>query len=256
MKKHGHQRKQPKKSSVLTGYKRNGHKFIPPFIHKLGPIKGISYSRQTLPELIWWDVVIDKTSHKYAANLAATIATHFKGRSMTNTWWGFTSDYSKLNDADWEDLKHTLNEHHMLSPLQEALHDFLELYPACQLVKYLDHRPAGAIDVAYLSRFEKRLAEAENKRSRPAVLIQSQIVYMGFIIGKLVVKKGLSLSKFPEIEKYPKTELSLQVGASVCALVNGIAGQMLPDYSQDEWAQYFWNRSYEIRPIKMDHLMT
>jgi len=44
----------------LQDYKKVGTKFIPPFSHKIGPIKGISYGRQALPELIWWDVVIDK----------------------------------------------------------------------------------------------------------------------------------------------------------------------------------------------------
>lgn len=254
MNKQNRQRQPQAKPAILSDYKKVGSKFIPPFGHKLGPIQGFSYARQTLPELIWWDVIIDKTSHKFAADLAAAIATHFKNRNQTCTWWGFTSDYSQLSHAQWDDLKKTLSEQRMLPPLQGALKDFLELYPACPLIKFLDYRLAGSIDIAYLSRFEKRLAEAEDKRSRPAVLIQSQVVYMGFVIGKLDVKEGLSLAEFPEIEKYPDTELSLQVGASVCAAVNVFAGQMLADYSQDEWAQYFWNRSYEFRPVKMDHL--
>jgi hypothetical protein len=247
-------KKDQKKAKVLDDYKKVGTKFIPPFSHKIGPIKGISYGRQALPELIWWDVVIDKKSHKFAADLAATIATHFKERNKTQTWWSFISDYYQLNESDFDDLKKSLREHRMLSSLQDALSDFLELYPECPLVGLLDSRPSGAIDIAYLSRFEKRMAEAEDKRSRAGILIQSQVVYMGFVIGKLFVKKGLSLANFPEIEKYPDTKLSLQVGASVCAAVNGFSGQMLPEYRDNNWLKYFWKQSFGLRPIRMGHL--
>jgi len=186
--------------------------------------------------------------------LAAAIATHFKECNKTQTWWSFISDYYQLNDSDFDDLKKLLHEHRMLLSLQDALSDFLELYPKCPLVGFLDSRPSGAIDIAYLSQFEKRMAEAEDKRSRAGVLIQSQVVYMGFVIGKLLVKEGLGLANFPEIEKYPDTELSLQVGASVCAAVNGFSWQMLPEFQDNNWLKYFWKRGFELRPIRMDHL--
>lgn len=108
------------KPNVLDGYKKVGSKYIPPFMHKLGPIKSISYARQTLPELIWWDVIMDKKSHKFVADLAAAVATYFKESNQTHTWWCFTSDYSQLNDAQWDGLKRTLSEQSMLSPLQDA----------------------------------------------------------------------------------------------------------------------------------------
>lgn len=254
MNKQGYQKKAQTKSNVLEGYKKVGSKFIPPFMHRLGPINSISYARQTLPELIWWDVLIDKISHKFTAELAVAIATHFKERNQTHKWWSFISDYSLLNDTEWDDLKRTINKKSMLLPLQDALKCFLDLYPECPLNKFLDSHPSGSIDIAYLSRFENRFAGAENKRSRAGVLLQGQVVYMGFVIGKLHVKEGLGLANLPEIQKYPDTELSLQVGASVCAAVNGFSGRMLPDYSKNAWVQYFWNRSYDFRPTKMDHL--
>ena len=245
-------KKQEKK--VLQNYKKVGSKFIPPITHQLGPIKPISYGRQILPELIWWDVIIDKESHKFAADLAVAIATYFKEQEDTSTFWGFVSDYSKLNEDEFTSLKKSLNDNRMLERLQNALADFLELYPECPLVGFFDCHPHGGVDISYIDRFEKRYAEAEDKRSRAGILIQSQVVYMGFAIGKFRVFEGLALADFPEIEKYPETELSLKVGASVCATVNLFSEQMLPDYQDDVWVKYFWNRSFTIRPIKMDHL--
>ncbi|MFH0798757.1 MAG: hypothetical protein V2A66_01100 [Pseudomonadota bacterium] len=201
MSKHLCPEKGQKKIKVLGDYKKVGSKFIPPFSHQLGPIKGSSYGRQTLPELIWWDVIIDKKSHKFAVDLAAAIATHFKERNKTHVWWGFTSEYYQLNNSEFDDLKTYLHERRMLLPLQDAAADFLELYPECPLARILDSHPSGAIDIAYLSRFEKRMAEAEDKRSRAGVLIQSQVVYMGFVIGKLHVKEGLGLANLVPVGK-------------------------------------------------------
>ena len=77
---------------------------------------------------------------------------------------------------------------------------------------------------------------------------------MGFMLNKLYVKQGLDLADFPEVEKYPATELSKRVGASVCATVNMMAGTMLPKYSEDAWVQYFWQRSLGLRPLDFTHL--
>lgn len=243
---------QPKKP--LSDYKKVGKKFIPPLTHQIGPLKGISYTRQALPELVWWDVIIDKLSHQFAADLAVKIASHFKEKDKTQTWWSFISDYKQLNDSDFNDLKEDLHEHKMLQILQSALDDFLNLYPECPLVGFLESRPSGAVDISYLSRFENRMSILEDKRSSAGILIQSQVVYMGFVIGKLFVKEGLGLANLQEIEKYPDTELSLQVGASVCAAVNTFAEQMLPEYEENFWLKYFWHRNTELRPIKMDHI--
>jgi hypothetical protein len=98
------------------------------------------------------------------------------------------------------------------------------------------------------------MRELENKRSRSGVLVQAQAIYMGFVLGKLFVKKGLALADFPEVEKYPFTELSKQVGASICASVNMLAGNMLPKFPEDAWVQYFWQRGLELCPLDFSHL--
>jgi hypothetical protein len=41
------------KKKILQDHKREGKKFIPPFIYKLGPFGGASWARTMLPELLW-----------------------------------------------------------------------------------------------------------------------------------------------------------------------------------------------------------
>jgi hypothetical protein len=77
---------------------------------------------------------------------------------------------------------------------------------------------------------------------------------MAFLLKRLHVKQGLALADFPEIENYPQTERSFEVGASICAAANMLAGDALPKYPDDAWVQYFWRRSLELHPLEFRHL--
>jgi len=247
---------QPKQkgAQVLGSYRKVGTKFVPPLLDLPRRPEFISWSSHILPELIWWDVLADKTSHRFAARVAEKIAEYFKGRENRDHWWAFISDYSQLTDEDAEALRRHLSEKGVLLRLVESLTDFLDLYPACPISRLLSRPPAGIVDVGYIARFENRMKELDDKRSRNGVLIQAQVLYIGFILGKLFVKRGLALADFPEVQNYPNSEKSLKVGAAVCASVNMVAGKMLPKYSDDAWVQYFWKRSLDLRPLDFRQL--
>lgn len=138
--------------------------------------------------------------------------------------------------------------------MQTGLDDFLQLYPECPLWRFMPGKPAGAVDISYLERFESRLGDLGDKRSRLGVLVQAQAVYIAFVSGRMKVVRGLALADFPEVVKYPDTPRSLEVGAAICATVNLLGGQMLPEYVANEWVLYFWRRSFDLRPFKFDHL--
>lgn len=247
----------PQKSGkVLGSYRKVGTKFVPPMLDMPVRPDYVSWASHTMPELIWWDVLADKVSHRFAAKVAEGIADYFKGRVNRDRWWAFISDYSQLSDEDVERLREHLLRKGVLAQLTESLADFLDLYPACPLSRLADRKPTGIVDVGYLARFENRMEELEDKRSRNGVLIQAQALYLGFGLGKLYVKRGLALADFPEVQHYPNSEKSLSVGAAVCASVNMVAGQMLPKYSEDSWVQYFWKRSLELHPLDFRHLET
>lgn len=245
--------REKKSGKVLGSYQKVGTKFVPPLLQTL-KFDYISWSSQTMPELVWWDVLIDSASHRFAAKVAEEIAKYFRAKGNKDRWWAFISDYSDLSDLDAHELREHLSVANVLPQLTSSLSDFLNQYPACPISKLLDTPPTGLVDAGYLLRFENRLSELENKRSRNGVLIQAQAVYMAFLLDRLRVKKGLALAEFPEVEHYPNTEKSIEVGASICATVNMLAGSALPKYPDDTWVQYFWRRSLELHPLDFSHL--
>src|SRR5262245_12744374 len=202
-----------KGGKVLDSYQKVGTKFVPPMLQALKP-DYISWASQTMPELGWWDVLADRVSYRFAAKVAEEIAKYFRPKDNQNHWWAFISDYSHLSDDTAGELRAHLSGTEVLPQLTEALADFLNLYPRCPISKVLEWRPTGLVDVGYLLRFEKRLRELEDKRSRNGVLAQAQAIYLGFMLDKLRVKRGLALADFPEVQHYPETDKSLKVGAS------------------------------------------
>jgi hypothetical protein len=240
--------REKKSDKVLGSYQKVGTKFIPPLLQTF-KFDYISWSSQTMPELVWWDVLIDSASHRFAAKVAEEIANYFRAKGDRDRWWAFISDYSHISDEDARELRSHLAEVNVLPQMAASLSDFLYLYPDCPISKLFDLRPTGLVDAGYLPRFENRLSVLEDKRSRSGVLIQAQAIYMAFISGRLHVKSDLALADFPEVENYPSTEKSMKVGASICAAVNMLAGVALPKYQDDAWVQYFWKRSLELRPL-------
>jgi hypothetical protein len=242
-----------KSGKVLGSYQKVGTKFVPPLLQTF-KFDHISWSSQTMPELVWWDVLADRVSHRFAAKIAEEIAKCFKTKNNRDHWWAFISDYSHLSDDRARELRAHLSDANVLPQLTESLTDFLNLYPDCPISKLLDWRPTRSVDVGYLLRFESRLCKLEDKRSRNGVLIQAQALYLGFLLGRLHVKEGLALADFPEVEHYPTTQRSLEVGASICAAVGMLAGNTLPKYRDDAWVQYFWRRSLELHPLDFRQL--
>jgi hypothetical protein len=242
------------KKAIREDYKKVGTTFIPPLVHRTGPVDYISWASHTLPELVWWDVLAARASDRFAATVAGEIGKCFKDTEGHKRWWAFISDYAQAGSDDINRLKEHLARAGVLVQFLESLADFLNLYPQCPISRLLDNPPTGVADVSYLARFESRMNDLENKRSRNGVLMQAQVVYMGFVLGKLHVKRGLALADFPEVERYPTTDRSKQVGASICAAVNMLAGTSLPKYQEDVWVQYFWQRSLELRPLNFGTL--
>jgi hypothetical protein len=207
-----------------------------------------------MPELVWWDVLADRVSHRFAAKVAEEIGKYFKTEDKRDRWWAFISDYDHLSDESAKKLRAHLSETGVLPELATSLSEFLNLYPDCPLVKLVETKPSGVVDTSYLVRFEKRVRELEDKRSRNGVLAQAQVVYMAFVLDRLRVARGLALANFPEVEHYPSTETSLTLGASICATVNMFASQALPKFTDDHWVQYFWRRSLELHPLDFGYL--
>ena len=73
--------------------------------HQVGPWDFVNWLSQTLPELVWWDVLSDGVSRPFASTVAEEICNYFRPKDNRNCWWSFISNYDQLSENDTRGLK-------------------------------------------------------------------------------------------------------------------------------------------------------
>jgi hypothetical protein len=133
-----------------------------------------------------------------------------------------------------------------LFEIQKALTPLIVFYPECPLRFLFSATPSltGA-DNKHLESFKTLVAGLYDKTSRNTMMVQATAIWLAFDSGALVVSKEVPLASFPEIEKYPNTELSQEVGASIRASVSMFFTEHHYPVTSN-WPRYFWNRGFEI----------
>lgn len=241
-----------KDKQILGDHKRVKSKFIPPAIHLLGGFVEISWTQYGIPELVW----IRLLNEKHGIKTGAEIALRFTEMCLkqfpegeTKPLLGSLSSFKKLSPDKQAYIAHELRGSPWHKPLIEACGGLIAHYPNCPLAFVAvetDLKPyRTAIE---LQRISDSIVPLFDKMDSETVFAQATCYYLGVLQGKIHVAAHLPAAKFPEIEKYPNTELSRQVASSVRMMILSLVGGM-PDNNPDrQWADYFWNRGLEITP--------
>ena len=82
------------------------------------------------------------------------------------------------------------------------------------------------------------------------MMVQATAIWLAFDADLLKVSADLSLAQFPEIEHYPDTDLSKQIGASIRAGLNVFFRSEMHQ-ADNKWPDYFWNRGLAIEPCEI-----
>jgi hypothetical protein len=238
---------------ILFDHKRVGKKLIPPLKADL-KVQEVSSSKTAQPEILWLAILNKKYGVKWTANFSEILTKVLKEVKGEDTWFKGTTEYKTLSPGEGATLRYKLNEKGVLEPLRDALEGFVALYPQCPLQVFFEAPPILKVDKAYLEMLRELVGKTSDKRSTEGIFMQAVVLYMGFISGKFKVVKEVSLSDFPEIENYPNTEKSKEIGGAICS-----ATTMLFNFDTDgkvdrEWCKYFWNRGLELEPVDLSGL--
>jgi hypothetical protein len=101
----------------------------------------------------------------------------------------------------------------------------------------------------YASSLKEVIASLYSRSEREPMMVQATAIWLAFDADILKVTSDLSLARFPEIEHYPDTEISLKIGGSIRAGLNMFFGSG-NHYSDATWPDYFWNRGLAIEPCE------
>src|SRR5262249_40073279 len=119
-------------------------------------------------------------------------------------------------------------------------------YPDCPLnLFFFDELREPAIEkLQYLKDLVSSLLS--DRTDREPTLVKATAVWLAFDADYIKVQKGSIISHFPEVERYPETEMSRKVGAAISAMVNMIFGHETQYLIESPWPEYFWNRGIQI----------
>jgi hypothetical protein len=236
---------------VLQDHKRRGKTFIPPFTHMLGPLHEISWVKTMLPELLWIALIQDYHGYREGVALITSLTRAARKCSPSGRQRIFAtiSSFGELTADEQSCLQSELAVLGELFEIQKALLPLIAYYPECPLRFLYSSKPNHAVESEQdLNRFKTLLEGLYNKTSKDTMMVQATAIWLAFDSGVLKVFKGLALASFPEIEKYPNTELSQKVAASIRSSIYMFFGGGTHYPVSSAWPQYFWNRGIEIAP--------
>lgn len=236
------------KKKVLQDHKRHGKTFIPPFQHMLGPLKEISWVKTMLPELIWIALIQDYHGHREGVALITKFTRIARkcSHSEKKRIFATISSLWEMTKEEQSCLKKELASSGDLFEIQKAILPLIAFYPECPLrFLYSSTLSLSGEEKRNLELLKTLVGGMYNKISRNTMMVQATAIWLAFDSGALKVFEGLALANFPEIEKYPNTELSEKVAASIRSSIYMFFSE--PHYrASSNWPRYFWNRGLEI----------
>lgn len=229
---------------VLSDHKRQGAKLIPPYVAVLGRPEDVSWVSTIVPEVIWIALLRHVFGDVVGTELALSLARcALKRVSRTDhRFFAAASDFDDLTNTEKEAILTDMRSLQELAQLQRALAALCHYYPTCPM-RFLCGQPTATAEMD-LDTLKQIVRNLFDKERRETVLVASNVVYLAFVLDRLKVVKGLALASFPEVERYPDTELSMRVASAVRATVLSFFG---PGRRKSaEWPVEFWNRGIEL----------
>lgn len=244
----------PGSKKILGDHKKRGSILVTPFNHTLGPLGEVSWIKTMIPELLWIALIQRSHGHKRGVEIITHLARTVRAVAAPTTHNAFASmsSYEALSTNDAKSVKDQLSETSSLSLIQESLTPLLSWYPFAPL-RCLFDEPAAQADAGSLSLLRDTVGHLYARDAFNPMMVQATAVWLAFDSGLLKVAKGLALASFPEIQNYPKTELSQKVGSGIRSGLNAFFGSSdTPGFSSGDWPTKFWDHGLSIDPCALD----
>ena len=236
---------------ILEDHRRRGKVLVAPFNYLIGPINDVSWVDIVIPEISWIGLIRQKYGHAVSVQVITSF-TRTVRRVIGGTpipILSAVSEYAALDDKKWADIREAAAQDGSLFSIQKALDPLIALYPKCPLRRALINPPSCSTD-QHVALMKDVIENLLNRSKRDPMMGQATAVWLAFDSGMLKVDKGLSLSRFPEIENYPDTEDSLRVGAAVRQAVTIQFGPTKASEEATAWRRYFWARGLQVSPCE------
>jgi hypothetical protein len=233
---------------LLSDHRRIKKRFYPP-----GALFGwteIHYVEQILPEIVWIGYFLKVLGRKRGISVVtefAEICFRMTKRGVKPDF-GFLSVYSTLVSEDWSTFRLELAATNLLSQSLESLIPFVHCYPKANPFWQLGfdtnvHKPSDSeVDLS-----RTVVAELFDRRTKMATLVQSVIMWIDMMVGRLHVPIEYPYRHFDTIFGEIDSEDVGEAASHSRMHVNSSHQFLNLDLS---WARYFWNQGLKLAPLR------
>jgi hypothetical protein len=240
--------KKRKRQPVLGDHKRQGKKFVPPFIAQLGRLNEVRWVNDLLPEMLWLGMLNEQFGLHRGAELALQLAKAADEalHKKHDRWLHMTSQYLGIPEAVWPSVLAGVSPKD-LEQIKAAVRPLVALYPQCALRNLWSEAPQVLTgDVVEMGDAVGKLLD---RTSQSATYAQANAIYLMFVTEKLSVHKGSMLTEIESVVEYPTSEKSRMVASAIRASITGFGSR--DDESSRNWSTYFWRRGLELSPCQL-----
>jgi hypothetical protein len=233
---------------ILADHKKVGKRFIPPLAQIPG-MDFVSWVKEIMPNVLWIALLNEKYGFAVGAELCvkfAKLALEVRGEDKVDGWFSTISAYSALSEEQKQEF---VSHRQMKLPLeyyQNAFEELVFFYPECPLRFVFDLAGQSPEANQYrLDWFKEVLGKYYDRTSKDAMMVQGDVIYIGFQTKRLSVFQGSMLAELPALEEYPNSEKSRLVASGTRAAINGFIGSEIKS-STFVWSDYFWDRGKQL----------
>lgn len=231
---------------LFEDHKRKKKKLFPPLM-ELGNLKEVSYISQIIPETIWIALLIKKHGLQQGTQLSLDLVKTTSEMSDTKSIVSFISSFELLTADEKAVIKKNLLEANVLHKIQDALKNFISIYPFCPLNFLFD-----VVEEGYdLEEIKDVLEKLFDIKSSEATFMLGSVIYHFGAMGRLHIVKDTALSKLPDLKDYPNTALSQMIASGVRATMYTLMNDTFYN-SAGKWHKMFWTRGIELEPCLMN----
>ena len=236
------------RSRVLADHRREASTFVAPLMAAVGDgFRSVSRMEDTLPELLWIALLIDRLGVRRGTVVAREFARGIRPllgegpRTLV-----VLSEYGGLGEDVWCQLVPAMPVD-VLDDLRRSLWPLVGLYPDCPLSPLFDERWRTAnrcdpdSEISYLKRVMDNLVD---KTSHASTMLHATAVYVWALHGNLRFTQDAHPGDLDQLIRDPSSDLSKKIAASLRAMISSL--KEIGAASGRAWAEYFGLQSLRI----------
>ena len=236
---------------ILDGHRRDGKRFIPPFVDLR--FHDARWSGDLIPNLVWISLVYHYcqgamgTAARLVDGLVGAADRTHKAGTCERTYFVFAGEFTALSALEQEQTSAMLSRAGDLALLQGALGPMIASYPECPL-RFL-FKPEDRLREDF-TRLREATESLFYRAERDTVLIQALAVGAVMSTGRLKLFPNSTLARLGELVSDPCSEDYESIAASVRATIITIPEALSDVTRLSSWAGSFWRRGLEIQPCE------